>query len=144
VLERLKTLNLAGPIMVSPGTPEKLRKFLEVNPSITGPSFFVDDSANYGAFKNMRFGSLDDEPPKEAVDAMRAPDLGWDGWLTYLGNVVSLSPIRDGEDGVPEGVKLLGGTIVLSGDKVVYASADRLPGDYPAPAAVLREIEALA
>jgi len=129
--------------MVSPGTPEKLRKFLEVNPSISGPSFFVDDSANYGAFKNMRFGSLDNSPPKEAVDAMRSPDLGWDEWLTYLGNVVSLSPIREGEDGVPEGVKLLGGTIVLSGDKVVYASADRLPGDYPAPAAVLREAEAL-
>lgn len=144
MLERLKTLNLAGPIMVSPGTPEKLRKFLEVNPSISGPSFYVDDSSNYGAFKSMRFGSLDNTPPKEAVDAMRAPDLGWDEWLTYLGNVAGLSPIRAGEDGVPEGVKLLGGTIVLSGDRVVFASADRLPGDYPAPAAVLREIEALA
>jgi len=115
VLDRLKSLNLAGPIMVAPGTPEKLNKFLELNPTVSRDTLFVDDSENYDAFKGMRFGKLEiGKPPPEGTQLAPAPDLGWD-WLSYLGNVMSLSPVREGEDGVPEGVTLLGGTIVLSG-----------------------------
>jgi hypothetical protein len=129
--------------MVSPGTPGKLSKFLELNPTVPRDSIFVDDSENYSAYKGMRFGKLDGSPLPEGTKMAPAPELGWD-WLGYLGNVMSLSPVREGEDGIPEGVTLLGGTVVLSGEKVVYASADRLPGDYPSPSVVMEQVKASA
>jgi len=111
----------------------------------------VDNSENYAAYKNMNFGSLDTPPPGAKGVKLKAPDFGgFDKVFSYLANVVALSPIREGEEGIPEGVKLLGGTFVVAkgleeGDKerMLYASADRLPGDYPAPNAVLGEVEVL-
>mmetsp|Transcript_57945 Transcript_57945/g.152611 ORF Transcript_57945/g.152611 Transcript_57945/m.152611 type:complete len:139 (-) Transcript_57945:129-545(-) len=137
--------------MIAPGTSAKLRRFLELNPTVPRDRVFVDDSENYEAFKAMNFGSLDVDLPGRENVKMRAPDLGGvGGWLDYLGNVFALSPMREGEEGVPKGVKLLGGTFVVGrgleeGDKgrVLFAHADRLPGDYPRPGAVLGAVEAL-
>lgn len=136
--------------MIAPGKSEQLKRFLELNPKVPKDRVFVDDSDNYKAFKAMKFGSLDKDMPGRENVKMQAPDLGFGGWLDYMGNVVALSPIREGEEGVPQGVKLLGGTFVVGkgkeeGDKerVLFASADRLPGDYPRPDAVLSAIEAL-
>jgi len=145
----VKALNLTGPLMIAPGKAEQLKLFLEKNPTVPRERVFVDDSENYAAYKAMRFGTLDQDMPGRESVKMRAPDMGgFGGWLDYLGNVVALSPIREGEEGVPAGVKLLGGTFVVGrgleeGDKerVLYASADRLPGDYPRPDAVLGVVE---
>mmetsp|Transcript_90638 Transcript_90638/g.227898 ORF Transcript_90638/g.227898 Transcript_90638/m.227898 type:complete len:132 (+) Transcript_90638:1180-1575(+) len=127
--------------MVSPGSPEKLTRFLELNPTVPKDRIFVDDSENYGAFKAMKFGKLDGTPPPNAEGvSLKAPDLDPSTWFSYLTNVAGLSPIRGTEDGIPEGVTLLGGTLVFSGERMLWASADRIPGDYPAPEAVLRKV----
>lgn len=137
--------------MIAPGKSDQLKRFLELNPTVPMDRVFVDDSENYKAFKAMKFGSLDQELPGRENVKMQAPDLGGlGGWFDYMGNVVALSPIREGEEGVPQGVKLLGGTFVVGkgkeeGDKerVLFASADRLPGDYPRPDTVLGAVDAL-
>ncbi len=39
---------------------------------------------------------------------------------------------------VPEGVLRLGGTIAISGDRIIYVYEDGVPGDYPDPADVIK------
>lgn len=139
--------------MIAPGSSDKLKQFLELNPEVPKNQIFVDDSKGYAAFKAMSFGSFTDEGQAERAKGvqMKSPDLGgMDGWFSYLGNMASLSPIVEGEEGIPEGVTLLGGTFVVgcnseegAHERMLYASADRLPGDYPSPSAVLGEVEKL-
>lgn len=127
--------------MISSGTPEKLRKFLELNPIVPADRVFVDDSADYGAYKAMGFGKLGQQPTSTANLSLKAVAFSPGDWLTYLANVVPLSPIRPADSGVPEGVTLLGGTLAFTGERMLFASADRLPGDYPTPGEVLRKVE---
>lgn len=141
MLERLRRLNLAGPLLIAPGTAEKLNEFLKLNPRMPKERLFVDDSSNYQTYKAMGFGRLDFNKPIEDVQGLTAPSLDPATWFTYLSNVMKLSPIRDPAEGVPEGVLLLGGTFVVKGTEVVYARADRLPGDYPKPETVFAELE---
>lgn len=44
---------------------------------------------------------------------------------------------------VPEGVLRLGGTIALSGDRIIYAYEDGVPGDYPDPIEVINKFSPL-
>lgn len=145
MLEELKSLGLAGPLLISVGSPDKLVRFLELNPTLPRDRVFVDASQNYEAYKAMNFLSLDSKMGARNLEGltMTAPNLDAGTWFGYLTSVVTLSPIRAGEAGIPEGVTLLGGTFVLSGEQVVYASADRIPGDYPKPSDVLRRAKAL-
>lgn len=113
MLKRVEDQGLAGPLMVAPGTAAQLNEFLEQLPEARN-KVCVDDSENY-----------------------QAPDLGGiDGVFKYLSKVVSLAPEQKDEDGIPKGVLLLGGTFVVKDAEVVYAWADRIPGDYPKPAEV--------
>lgn len=143
MLEQLKELGFAGPLMISPGAPEKLTRFLELNPTVPRDRIFVDNSEDYGTFKAMKFGKLGGSPPPNVESlSLKAPDLDPGTWFSYLTNVAGLSPIRSMEEGVPEGVTLLGGTLVFSGERMLWASADRIPGDYPPPEAVIRKVRA--
>jgi len=66
--------------------------------------------------------------------------MGMRKWLTYLRNVASLSPvpkdIKFGE--FPDGVRVLGGTYAIDGDKVLFSHMDEVPGATPEIAAVLK------
>lgn len=126
--------------MVAPGSPDKLAKFLDLNPAVLKDSIFVDDSESYDAFKAMRFGNVDTNPPPKDV-SLKPLNFGVGDWLAYLPNVVSLTAVKQGEEGIPEVVKMLGGTLVVDGAKVIYAVADPLPGQYPEPLDVLREVD---
>lgn len=65
---------------------------------------------------------------------MSAPTMGGPGaWWKYFANALELSPIEEGAKGIPEGVKRLGGTFVVSGDEVLYQWSDIVPGDTPEP-----------
>mmetsp|Transcript_123423 Transcript_123423/g.360409 ORF Transcript_123423/g.360409 Transcript_123423/m.360409 type:complete len:162 (-) Transcript_123423:180-665(-) len=143
----MRALGLAGPLMVSTGTPEQLATFLKANPVVPPECAFVDSSPDYDAYSNVGFGKLEFGKPVPDAEGLSLgpPDLGgFGGWMDYFGNVAAVSPKPKEEGQFPEGVKLLGGTVALRGQEVVFASADRVPGDYPAPAAVLERLEALA
>lgn len=143
MLQRLKKLNLAGPLMVAPGTVEQLNEFVRLNPSVDKKRLFVDNTPNYENYKNVGFTKLDFNKPLEDAKGLTltAPAMDPMMVLNYMGSVMKLSPVRDVTAGVPEGVLLLGGTFVTKSDKVVYARADRIPGDYPKPAEVFKQLE---
>jgi hypothetical protein len=120
-----------------------LQKFLELNPNIPPSRVFVD-GYDFEAYKAVGFGSFGDNGGnREAIKniKMRAPNLGGGlkTWWQYLTNVMALSPVEKGKEtsGIPEGVKRLGGTIVVSGDDIVYKWSDRIPGDTPSIADVM-------
>lgn len=128
--------------MISAGTPQKLRKFLELNSTVPRDRVFVDDSENYDAYKAMGFGKIGDRTPKNPETlSLKNPNFDPGTWFSYLTNVAGLSPIRGNEQGVPEGVTLLGGTLVFTGERMLFASADRIPGDYPTPGEVLGQVD---
>lgn len=127
---------MAGPLFVSVGTPEKLAKFLDLNPSVDRASAFVDgeDMAGYDAagFGSMD-GSQDSQAAKEAAGSLRAPTLGAGQWWKYLTNTMALTSIPEGMKfgDIPPAVIRLGGTFAVDGDRVLFAHADRIPGDHP-------------
>mmetsp|Transcript_5839 Transcript_5839/g.16476 ORF Transcript_5839/g.16476 Transcript_5839/m.16476 type:complete len:133 (-) Transcript_5839:123-521(-) len=127
--------------MISVGSPEKLSAFLEANPMVPRDRIFVDDSDGYSVFKAMGFGLLGERIPKDAMSLnLKPPGIDMGSWISWITNIMKLSPIK-GELGVPEGVRLLGGTLVVVDGRIVFASADRVPGDYPSPSKVLDEVE---
>jgi len=111
--------------------------FCKQNPKIPRDSIFVDnDYKNFQAYESVGFtSSLTDEQTKiNAKDVkLQAPDLSMKQWMSYLGNVIKLSPVpKDQKFGeFPEGVLRLGGTFYVRGDDVLYQWNDRLPGDHP-------------
>jgi len=131
--------------MVSTGSSDQLTTFLKANPSIPPERIFVDSSLDNDAFRAVGFKTLEFGQPMPDAEGLSLgpPDLGgFGGWMDYLGNVAAVSPKPKREGEFPEAVKLLGGTLALRGQEVVFASADRVPGDYPAPAVVLKRLEA--
>jgi len=135
--------NIAGPFFISIGDEKKLAKFLELNPYMSRDRVFVD-GYDFDAYKSVGFGRFD-ETDKETASKVKlaAPSLSGEikGWWDYLSNFNALSPIpkegiKFGE--IPEGVLRLGGTFVVNGDEIVYRWSDRLPGDHPDVAEVLR------
>ena len=120
-------------IFISIGDAEKLQKFLKINANIPRDQVLVDNY-NFDAYNAVGFRSFDDMDKETVKDVqMKAPDMGggMGKWFQYLANVVALSPVEKGTKGIPQGVKRLGGTIVMRGDDVVYKWSDRLPGDTP-------------
>lgn len=131
-------MGAVGPLFVSIGDTQKLIKFLELNPSVPRQSMFVD-GYEFDAYNAVGFGSLGDKV--EGDIEMTAPELGgFGGWWKYLSNVMSLSPVEPGKSGIPEGVKRLGGTFVVKGDDVIYQWNDKVPGNHPDLADVMKEV----
>ena len=124
--------------LVSLGTAEQLKTFLELNPEIPSDIAFVDDSDDFALYDACGFGKFTDAKP-EKVD-LKPTNFSFKDWLAYLGNAGKLAPIKKGQKGVPEGVLRLGGTFVLAGDDVEYAWADALPGAHPEIADVLKAV----
>jgi hypothetical protein len=123
-----------GLLFVSIGDAEKLQTFLELNPHIPPSLVFVDDY-DFEAYTAAGFGSFDDVDKEQLKSVkMKAPNMGGlKKWWQYLTNVMALSPVEKGKEasGIPEGVKRLGGTVVVNGDDIVYKWSDCIPGDTP-------------
>lgn len=138
VVARTRALGLRGPLLVAPGTPEQLVRFLQSHPDVSPALAFVDPTPDFEAyravgFQHMRFGAL----PEAATLRPKAPLLGLRGLAQYAANMLALAPRAKRGSGLSEGVTLLGGTFALRGCGIVYAWADRMPSDYPSPAEVL-------
>lgn len=132
MLKRVEEQGLAGPVLVAPGTVDQLNEFLDQLPEVPRDKVCVDDSVGYQAYAAMNFGRIGDRDTSNVT--LQAPDLGGiNGLLKYLTKIVALAPEQKDEDGMPKGVLLLGGTFVVRNSEVVYAWADRIPGDYPKP-----------
>lgn len=121
---------------MSIGTPEKLAKFLDLNPAVDRSCAFVDGEA-MGGYEAVGFGSMDgsQDPSaaKEAASSLQAPSLGAGQWWKYLTNTMALTSIPEGMKfgDLPPAVIRLGGTFVVKGDEVLLAHSDRIPGDHP-------------
>mmetsp|Transcript_393 Transcript_393/g.1193 ORF Transcript_393/g.1193 Transcript_393/m.1193 type:complete len:135 (+) Transcript_393:230-634(+) len=127
-----------GPFFVSIGTPAQLARFLELNPTVPPERTFVDPSPS-----QRSYAALNLRPDFAAGEGVRLRPPANVDWAAYLGSVLELSPKPELEGEFPEGVKKQGGTFVLQGDeRVIFASADRLPGDEPSVNEVLRVIGA--
>lgn len=88
---------IRGPFFVSIGDSDKLNVFLDNNPNVPRKNLFVDDYS-FKAYKSVGFGSLNDPQQKEQVEkaenlSLKAPNLGFGQWMTYLFNVARLSPV---------------------------------------------------
>eukprot|EP00670_Eutreptiella_braarudii_P004123 CAMPEP_0174299466 /NCGR_PEP_ID=MMETSP0809-20121228/56760_1 /TAXON_ID=73025 ORGANISM="Eutreptiella gymnastica-like, Strain CCMP1594" /NCGR_SAMPLE_ID=MMETSP0809 /ASSEMBLY_ACC=CAM_ASM_000658 /LENGTH=377 /DNA_ID=CAMNT_0015404659 /DNA_START=33 /DNA_END=1166 /DNA_ORIENTATION=- len=128
----LREASIKGPMFISVGTVENLNNFLELNPDVPRELAFVEDSANYDAYKAVGFKNIFEVRPVPIA----APKMGWDKWWPYLNNIKRLVP---GGDPLTESVRRLGGTFALNGADVVYSWSDSVPGDHPAPQTVLKE-----
>lgn len=125
-------------MFVSLGTSKQLADFLKLNPLVDSEFALIDDSPDRDAYLAMGFGKLGDVKPDKVE--MKKPGFSTKQWLSYLSNVIKLSPIpKDQKFGeVPQGVLQLGGTFVVSGDEVVYQWADPVPGAHPEVEDVLK------
>lgn len=133
-------MNLAGvegPFFVSIGQPAQLDKFLDLNPTVPRDRAFVDPSGDQDGYASLNLRT--DFSAGEGVQ-LKTPSLDW---IAYLSNVVALVPKPKREGEFPEGTKKQGGTFVLQGEeKIIFASADRIPGDEPSVNEVLRAVGA--
>ncbi|KAJ8607999.1 hypothetical protein CTAYLR_008246 [Chrysophaeum taylorii] len=116
-----------------------MRKFLDLNPALPRDRLFCDVDDSFAAYEAVGFGKI----KKVENFKLKVPRLGSAAaWWRYLTNVAALSPVpanlKFGE--LPEGVLRLGGTFVIEGDRVLFAHADKFPGDHPAVADVLRSL----
>ena len=104
------------------------------------------DDYSFAAYEAAGFGvpGDDEEATKQAAKEVNFnPGLGPRQWWNYLTSTASLAPIPDdmkfGE--IPQGVLRLGGTFVVdANDEVLFAHADRLPGDHPEVDTVLAKL----
>lgn len=122
-----------GPLFVSVGDSEKLKRFLELNRNIPRDQAFVDDNS-VQAYESIGLASM--ELGKELPEGVEvgAPNLGGVlGWWKYMRNVMDLSPVEPGARTFSEGFKQLGGTFIIDGNDVIYEWNDRCPGDTPMP-----------
>lgn len=147
---RLSRAGVSGPLFISVGQPAQLKQFLEVNaPEMNGAAALVDDSADFAGYKAAGFGLMLGDVPLDTPPDFKPPkNMGPMRWLTYLKNVMELSPVTEefkqtakfGD--VPPGVKVLGGTYAIDGEQVSFSHADPVPGATPDIADVLAAVGA--
>mmetsp|Transcript_66093 Transcript_66093/g.144092 ORF Transcript_66093/g.144092 Transcript_66093/m.144092 type:complete len:146 (-) Transcript_66093:108-545(-) len=144
-MDRVKQAKLAGPVLISSGSAEQLKKFVELNPMVPPQLAFVDASPDRDAYTAVGFGKLGPDMPPPIGAKVGMPELEFGEWGSYLGSFVELAPKpKESEpNSLPEGVLQLGGTLVLRGNQVVYAYPDKVPGDHPLPDVVLTQVEAM-
>lgn len=132
------------PIFVSIGNPDKLEKFLEANPTVDRGTILVDDY-DHALYKGLGFDRFDRvdvgmEDLSRVGKLLRFLTLGTEGLYNYAKNVPDLVPVEGRVDwsDLPEGGMRNGGTLVASGNDIVYRWSDKIPGDVPDVQDVLR------
>ena len=163
----MERAGIAGPLFISVGQPDQLRKFLDINPELEECPALIDTSADYAGYRAAGFTNLLGESVPETPPDFKPPKtMGGMKWLScaaairrrairrnfadrprpshplrYLRNVATLSPAPPGGlkfgGPVPTGVKVLGGTYAVVGDDVTFAHEDAVPGATPEIDAVL-------
>lgn len=139
---------VAGPLFISVGRPEQLAQFLEVNPELKDAAALIDDSPTFEGYKAAGFNYLMGDKGLDTPPDFKPPKrMGPRRWLTYLQNVMELSPVpkdksqlKLGE--VPTGVKVLGGTYAIDGANVRFSHMDEVPGATPEIEDVLASVGA--
>jgi len=131
---------VSGPVFISVGAPEKLAKFLEVNPELKGSTALIDDSSDFAAYRAAGFRSLLGENPLTSPPDWKPWGMGPSKWFLWLQNWRGMSP--DNPWTFPPGVRVLGGTYALNGSDVVFKHQDVVPGATPDINAVLRAVGA--
>ena len=126
---------MAGPLFVSVGKPEQLRRFLELNRELSPRYALVDSTPTFEAYRAVGFNNLLGEKKLEGPPDFKPPTaLSSRKWWNYLTNVGKLAPVPEGGLKllqVPEGVRVLGGTYVLDGERIVFSHEDAVPGATP-------------
>jgi len=138
----MERAGIAGPLFISVGQPDQLRKFLDINPELEECPALIDTSPDYAGYRAAGFTNLLGESVPETPPDFKPPKtMGGMKWLSYLRNVATLSPAPPGGlkfgGPVPTGVKVLGGTYAVVGDDVTFAHEDAVPGATPEIDAVL-------
>ena len=139
---------VAGPLFISVGRPDQLAKFLEVNPELAGAKALIDDSTDFAGYRAAGFNYLMGDKALETPPDFKPPkSMGFGKWLTYLKNVMTLSPIPEDKSSmkfgdVPAGVKVLGGTYAIDGEAVKFSHMDEVPGATPEIEDVLASVGA--
>jgi len=126
--------DVAGPLFVSVGRPEQLAQFLELNPELKGAAALIDDSTDFSGYRAAGFNYLMGDKSLDAPPDFKPPtQMGMGKWWTYMRNVSSLAPVpKDMKFGqVPDGVKVLGGTYAIEGERVAFSHMDEVPGATP-------------
>jgi len=137
---------VGGPVFISVGQPEQLRKFLDLNPEISPSSALVDSSESFDGYASAGFNVMIGDKTLSSPPEFKPPKtMGGGRWISYLANTASLAPIpksglRFGQ--IPPGVKVLGGTYAVDGDGVVFSHMDEVPGATPEIEAVLAAVGA--
>jgi hypothetical protein len=137
-------VGVKGPLFISIGDDAKLRKFQEMVPEVPLSSLFAD-GYDCSAYTAVGFGTITAEGGRAAVKdgrGARAPDLGPGGFWKYIKSVGALSPVNSEGKFQQGSVLQNGGTFVVEGDKLLFAWADRVPGDFPAADVVLQAVTA--
>lgn len=141
---RLSAAGVAGPLFISVGEPEQLRKFLELNPEV-GTKALIDTTPDFAGYKAAGFNTLLGETMLQKPPDFKPPKTMSPGkWFAYLKNTMSLAPIpKDMKFGdTPQGVRVLGGTYAIDDDAVAFAHNDVVPGATPEIDDVLKAISA--
>ncbi len=134
---------IAGPVFISIGDPEKISLFLEKNPNVPRNMLLVD-GYDFAAYNAMGYGKLLEDKSKTILGgaSLKLPQFGFGKWKDYISTVTKLAPIPKGSKATtfPEGVLRLGGTLALNGNRIVYSYEDGVPGDHPNPIDVIRSL----
>lgn len=115
------------------------------SPDLDGALALIDTSDDFAGYKAAGFNYLLGDKMLETPPDFKPPtDMGPRKWLSYMKNVVTLSPIpKDMKFGdTPQGVKVLGGTYAIDGDAVTFSHMDEVPGATPDIADVLKAVGA--
>jgi len=126
---------------VSIGEPEKLIKFLEMNPKVSEDKIFMDDY-NFKAYDHLGFQKFGlDQDFFANLNRVQFPKLrGLIKWWQYFTSIPTIAPFEEGKYGVPEGGLKLGGTYIVRDSDVLYEWRDKLPGDLPDPKDVMTKL----
>lgn len=146
ITSRLESAGVSGPLFISLGQPDQLKKFLDLNPELNGAAALVDTTEDFAAYKAAGFNYMLGEKALDTPPDFKPPTtMGPRKWFSYMANVVSLAPapkggMKFGE--VPEGVKVLGGTYALDGADITFSHMDEVPGATPEIEEVLASVGA--
>jgi len=143
--QRLSQAGVAGPLFISVGKSEQLAKFLTLNPELEGAPALVDDSETFEAYRAAGFNYLLGDKTLDKPPDFKPPKTMSGGkWWKYLRNVMSLAPMPANAKlgDVPTGVKVLGGTYAIDGERVLFSHSDEVPGATPDIEEVLASVGA--
>ena len=79
----MERAGIAGPLFISVGQPDQLRKFLDINPELEECPALIDTSADYAGYRAAGFTNLLGESVPETPPDFKPPKtMGGMKWLS--------------------------------------------------------------